>query len=60
MGGKEIPIIAMTAQSERESKESCSLAGMECIYIQTGRSGESDPDIENVSEALKKSDKRGR
>ena len=27
-GGKEIPIIAMTAQSERESKESCSLAGM--------------------------------
>ena len=23
-----IPIIAMTAQSERESKESCSLAGM--------------------------------
>lgn len=30
------------------------------IYIQTGRSGESDPDIENVSEALKKSDKRGR
>lgn len=26
--GKEIPIIAMTAQSERESKESCSLAGM--------------------------------
>ena len=27
-GGNEIPIIAMTAQSERESKESCSLAGM--------------------------------
>ena len=27
-GGKEILIIAMTAQSERESKESCSLAGM--------------------------------
>ena len=25
---KTIPIIAMTAQSERESKESCSLAGM--------------------------------
>ena len=30
---KTIPIIAMTAQSERESKESCSLAGMnEYIY----------------------------
>ena len=59
-GGKEIPIIAMTAQSERESKESCSLAGMNAYNIQTGRSGESDSNIENVSEALKESDKRGR